>query len=674
MKSTRIDGLRIVVAIAVVVAVVAYADAQGSAVGRSVDFAKPGELQARSSRASEVELAMARTGVVSKLETALGDAFGGVWFEPTTAQLHVGVTSPASRQSAESVAAKVGLADSVTETMVDSTWAELEAVRDAWQERFVERVPRGTFAVSLVAHDNSVKVELGSDVPSSARAKLRSDAVAAPVDVSLSVVASESLHVTPYKRCAIFVEIEAYCDPTIVSGVSIATKKHSESGIGTCTAGVPLIRKNPKTAAEATETFLLTAGHCLTGEGAVTKEWFAFPKNGIPGEIGKAKAALSFPVDESSIDAGLIEISSNTWADKTKNSPLTPVIARWSKAEETDPFALVEEATPVEKTQVCYSGQRTGTQCGEIIEVEKSEVIKVEEVVVAEWIHASVVQLEGGSKAKKGDSGAPFFNKQPFEQESKGYALGTLVGGTDPEESNKVIFQRLSVQLAALAEQKGYAVELLTPANEKRHRFTAEKYPVTFSAKDTTAEDEFTAFGATIECTESEFHGVMTKAEQEEDPTVVKVTPTYKKCTGAAGVPVTATSNECMYELTLEAAVAENQYSAEPAIACPEGKAGIQFHVYASHSSLTSGTSICTLTVPPQAGLDPVTLTNSGGDIVVDAGSVEGTKVKIHRKSFACPSSGTENETTSGIYHRNKALTVSGTSEAKEVKIDIGGE
>ena len=78
-----------------------------------------------------------------------------------------------------------------------------------------------------------------------------------------------------------------------------------------------------------------------------------------------------------------------------------------------------------------------------------------------------MVELEGGKKAGQGDSGGPFFEKEPYVNESTGYVLGTLVGGTTPVEANKVIFQRLSVQLAGLAE-KGFSFELLTPANETR--------------------------------------------------------------------------------------------------------------------------------------------------------------------------------------------------------------
>jgi hypothetical protein len=454
----------LVAAAAVLAALLLYVEFQGLIAGQAIARADSGATLERSPKAGEAETEIARTDLAGRMEAALGGSFAGVWFEPATAQLHVGVTSMASRELAESVAAQAGLAGVVTETPVASTWAQLEAVREAWRHRFVEQVPSGTFAASLVAQDNSVKIQLGSDVPSSSRAELRSDLANAPVDVSLSVVPSKSLRVTPYNRCAKFVKFKAYCDPTIVSGVSIGNEASVSEG--NCTAGTPVIRKSPKTEAEATETFLLTAGHCLVGEGAVGKNWFAFKKNGTREKIGKAEAALSYA--GSTIDAGLIKIEGKPWAEPTSKTPVKPVIANWKAGEETEPFELIEENTPVEKMLVCYSGQRTGTQCGEIKEAEKLEVVKNEEgKVVVEWAHASVVELEGGKKAGEGDSGAPFFEEEPYKNEFTGHVLGTLVGGTTPGEANRVVFQRLSVQLAGLAE-KGFSMELLTPANEKR--------------------------------------------------------------------------------------------------------------------------------------------------------------------------------------------------------------
>ena len=112
MKSLSERGARVlIVVIAAMVVALVYADAQkldGRACGRrdsSLTGARPQIGSASESEAVEAEIA--RTGVVGKLEAAMGGAFGGVWFEPSVAQLHVGVTSPASRRQAEGVAAQL---------------------------------------------------------------------------------------------------------------------------------------------------------------------------------------------------------------------------------------------------------------------------------------------------------------------------------------------------------------------------------------------------------------------------------------------------------------------------------------------------------------------------------------------------------------------------------------
>ena len=80
----------------------------------------------------EVQGEVARTGLVRSIEGALGDGFGGVWFDPGSAQLHVGVSPAGSPAAAEEAAANAGLAANVTETSVRSSWAQLVSAQHRW--------------------------------------------------------------------------------------------------------------------------------------------------------------------------------------------------------------------------------------------------------------------------------------------------------------------------------------------------------------------------------------------------------------------------------------------------------------------------------------------------------------------------------------------------------------
>lgn len=414
--------------------------------------------QDRSSLASEVELAISRTGIVSKLEAGLGDAFGGVWFDPSTAQVHVGVTSPASREKAEAVAAGAGIAAHVTETSVDSTWAHLEAAQNRWSGLLSDRIDQEPVSTSLDQERNSLQVELGSSVPSTELGELEREADAAAVDVEISVQSPRRL--SPFTRCNAFKEFKAFCDPTMVSGVSITDDNEAKEG--DCTAGPLAIRKSPGTTAASTETFVLTAGHCIEGEPST---WEAWKKNEERKIIGEAVAALQ-PTVGAGYDVGVIEISAESVWAKAEATPVKPVIANWAAGKE--PFPVIKQENPVKNTNVCYSGQRTGTKCGEVKETN----VKFADGGY-EWKEAVKVQLAGGQKAGKGDSGSPMFAKAAYEKE-EGYVQAILLAGEtegEPpgEESNVIYFQSLSTLFAKLNEKTAYNLELLTTANEKRH-------------------------------------------------------------------------------------------------------------------------------------------------------------------------------------------------------------
>jgi hypothetical protein len=663
MKSIEAGTARVAVAIALTVAALAYLDAQGSFAGGTTALA----AAERSARASEAEAELAGTGLRHRMEVALGGAFGGIWFEPETAQVHVGVTSAASRGIAEAVAARTGLSAIVTETPVESTQAELEAAQAEWNQRLADLFERGLVGTSLLPDRNAVRVELGSSVSPARQLALEREAAAADVAVLIDVSPHPRMQIVPGFRCNKFVKFKANCNPTIVSAVRIDGEKDGKGNRTSCTAGPAARLKDASTAAKATKTYLLTAGHCINSGGGEGKKWYAYNQAEEEKEIGTAGPYLT-----GKTDVGVIEVTTNYWANANDIIPVVPALAIWNSGSDFNPTKISKVEKPMKGTKTCFSGQRSEWKCGEIKEEGFSFTFDGQPAKTEKLFK---VELENNGKGGQNDSGGPFFTSSFVE-----YVEGTFVGyeyeDAKKEEGNIVFFQGLETSFEELEKQKALSLELLRTANEKRvlpEVFTADQYPATVKAKST-GEDKFTGFGATVTCAEGEFDGLLGEPEAEQEGRLtLELAPSYPKCTSTGGIPAKFTSNECKYKLTPQEKVTEGHYVADVAVACPEGKPGIQLRIYASHANMTSETTMCTLTIPPQSGLKKVTLTNSSGDLVLDAGAVEGFKVKIHRNLLLCPSSGTENETTSGVFHIGKSLTFAGTKGGEAVNIDMAG-
>lgn len=449
MKSAQICTA--VALVALLLAAFAYSAAQGSTASAI------GEAPAdRSPEAAEAEAALTRTGLASRMDAALGNAFGGIWFEPATAQVHVGVTSAASRRGAEALAAKAGLAATVTETPVRSTWAQLEAAQDRWDSRLGDLLSQGEVATALAADYNAVEVELASTVSPARRATLERESANDSVNVLIDAAPYPHLRVEAQARCVKFEKTKAFCDPTIVGGVSIDGEVVGGKR-STCTGGPAVILAEPATTADATKTYILTAGHCIAKDGGTGKSWFAYNKEGE--EKGEKEIGPSITFLNAATDVGVIEVTTKYWA-KAEDPPVVPVIASWNKAAESNVFPVIEKRTPVKNTNSCISGQMTGTACGEIIKTDQT--IEVEEVVTENLIEVKGVTTE------QGDSGAPWFAEKQFKEATpKAYVEGTHVG-TKGETGNPV-FQSLDTSFAELNNLKGLNLKLLTEANQKRH-------------------------------------------------------------------------------------------------------------------------------------------------------------------------------------------------------------
>lgn len=504
-----------VAAICVALGALAYAGAQSSDAGpvSSADeaLAVQGEIQ--------------RAQLVQKLEVAMGGAFGGVWYDRATAQLHAGVTSDASRATVAAVAADAGLAEHVTATPVRSTWAELRAEQQRLSRSLADLFAGAEVTTGLASWRNSVEVELGSAVQVSRREEVEREGSAAPVDVAIAVAPFRHLRIEPH-ACQPHEPSEANCDPSIVAGVTI------QAGTGSvCTAGPAVILQNPTTPAQVTETFLLTAGHCIEKSKGVGEKWYAYtpavaPNPAVKKEIGKAIEMLN-----GAADVGVIKIEAGSvWQHAGAAAPVNPAIAPWKEAKPV-PVPVISEAPPVAGFNSCFSGQTSGIECGKV------EKTNVEYTWESGKVSKELAEVKG-TIGFPGDSGAPWFSE----------ASPNVVEGTDVGmiKTGNSVFQPLSSSFSRL----GTEYKLLRTINEDRHpiKFRAKglETKVTSTADGTgkTAHHVIDAAGGSLTCSSVTLEGT----QAAEVAIELAVSATYKECT-YLGQPTAVSMGGCGYVL-----------------------------------------------------------------------------------------------------------------------------
>jgi len=680
MKPVEKSVARIlVVAIGLVVGLAAYAGADGPADAPATAAPTQGAPLPRTPRANEAEALITRANLGGRVEAVLGDAFGGVWFEPATAQMTVGVTSSASARLVETVAARAGLSEFVTEAPVASTWAQLDMAQERWDRRLAGLLQRAEVATALLPDRNAVSIELSSTVPDSRREALERAAAKDSVAVAVSLTRQPHLRAAPLAQCAAFKKGEAFCDPTIVAGVTIkgpwVTRVEEEPGEGEdeaegelnektegevetvqmqCTAGPAAIVKNAAKKVDETKTFILTAGHCVNekfnGGGVKGGKWTAYNKEGLEKGKNTIGEAVAYIFGET--DIGVIEVTTEYWAKAKVLNPVTPAVASW-KETEGDPSPVMEQKKPMVGNKTCNSGQTSGTNCG-------GEIVTTDQTLSAKGaVIKNLIEVKG-SKATFGDSGGPWFAEQAFKQTpSLGYVEGTTVGRK--VATGNYVFQALETSFEKLKNEKGLDLELLTVNNEKRHgKFKAGSYPTTIHGS-TAVPQKFITEAGTIECKESTYHAVLV-----EPSSTLTVKPTYASCTSSYGSPVTVTTEGCTYVFHVIEKVSTDNYKAATDV-CPTGSI-----------KLSAGT--CKAEIKTQSERETVDLSDVTGafpqkDITVRP-TLEGLSYTVTQDGFFCPYNGL-GEKSGGQLTAGEGFTVTGqsTSEAtKKVPIEVADE
>jgi hypothetical protein len=162
---------------------------------------------------------------------------------------------------------------------------------------------------------------------------------------------------------------------------------------------------------------------------------------------------------------------------------------------------------------------------------------------------------------------------------------------------------------------------------------------VRYTGTDEGGNGKLTAFGLRVEC-HGHYEGGKQNETEEVSPgkfrhklvsealTTLTIAPTYSGCSGVIGetvAPATVTMNGCDYLLHLTTTDPANPgwYKVHADVVCPAEKE-IEVHVYtsAAHSS-----TICTVKVKAQTGLEGGLATNIAGGKVTLKGPIKGIHV-----------------------------------------------
>jgi hypothetical protein len=400
MKLVKITGASVIVAavIGVALASASYgAPGFGGSpfAGEMAVLTSKGISPERARQALDVQGKIAQANLVSDIEAAMGDAYAGAWFEPATAQVHVGVTSEASRRAAQHTVAQAGLTAVVTYTPVRSTWLTLMAVQSSWNKRLVDLFASQDAMTGLDAQRSAVVVTLSSSVPAGERATLEREAATGRVNVVVEIAPQPHLAAEPTAKCKLFKTFEAYCEKTLVSGVGIAPG----SAEPLCSAGPSLITGN--------ETYMLTAGHCFAPTNAMGE-----PEVGKEGAV-KVEVTSAYPEEKEkpeqkrigktgewkyllSKDMAIVKITRPGSFNQGLPTPVPALMMEWGVKTET-PSTVIGEAANLKGEANCREGMTSGKACGEILRVNITTPSGFEHLV------------EDTACAEGGDSGGPFY-------------------------------------------------------------------------------------------------------------------------------------------------------------------------------------------------------------------------------------------------------------------------
>ncbi|HST69295.1 MAG TPA: trypsin-like serine protease [Solirubrobacterales bacterium] len=342
------------------------------------------------------------TGVVEYLRQVLGEEYAGVWFDHRAGQFVVPITEGTAKAALVASLKDLGLQRGFRLQTVPSTWGQLA---HAQQEVAANMANPARVATVIDPARNAVVVRTAPGASRSAREAIANYARKSFIRVEQEEVAASQMRVETH---ACDTEQSRACDKPLRGGVQIGPliqiNAIEQAHIhGACTAGFKA------TGNGSSYRYMLTAGHCFPGWMSETNKWASNASDGTIYEIGSVETYRYGAQG----DWGKIRADGSWWADTT-NWP-SQVAHYWGNQS----YPITYEAWPYTGQYLCFSGNKSGTSCGTVTNVQVAGLEAEEGVPLPPMIETNGICTE------RGDSGGPLYSY------SSNTAIGMLTGSPE---------------------------------------------------------------------------------------------------------------------------------------------------------------------------------------------------------------------------------------------------
>jgi len=388
-----------------------------------------------------MEIDQRAIGLEEELSASLGRDYGGMWLDPATGDVRVGILSTSDDSAATAVLSKHGLAPTDALVRVKASLADLEAAQYSMATDLRPAMDEGVSSIRIDVPRNRVITVLSPHATARVKQLVSEQATAfaagrdaygpplPPVDPTPYTSSQGSTAPQPARRVVADIATETgpdeparaescgseTCSLPLRAGVRIEAEQAA------CSAGFVSTWWSGK----ETIFFIMDAGHCIAFEGS-SRYWYSKPypsSNAQPigqhwsWRFGNCCGEPSWQNGKTEFDASIIEMGyAYYWTDVLAPGPLW--MHGWPTGSE---WEINREARPYVGEYGCRSGFRTVYTCGHV--AADDAVVTLEAPGGSGKFVTVYNELEvNGPCTNEGDSGGPFVDG--------GTALGVLSGGS----------------------------------------------------------------------------------------------------------------------------------------------------------------------------------------------------------------------------------------------------